>query len=353
MRKVTCSVLILMLLGCDSMPPPPPRRDAGPADGGVVVVDSGPRDAGDAGDVDAGDVDAGDVVAGDLDAGPIDAGAMDAGFDAGFDAGPDFDGGFDAGTDAEALGLDGSPFDGSLADPCTLIAPGTVCAGSCPAGRTCLENGCGERRCYAAGSPCATASDCPAGSGCTMGACVNPAPGSCTDSRDCPLGFSCDAGACVDRRVRCNPDIPCPQGYYCEETFEHGVGYCFRAHSPCASASGCFYSSAACRDVVGTGTLMCHIATGPNCHTNADCPLAGEVCGAVPVSIEAECGPFGPCATVADCMTGFSCIDLWGDGIRECVPPGSTCARQTDCVAPAICAVPDTGGGARCISRPI
>lgn len=86
--------------------------DAGPPDGGGVIVDGG-ADAGarDAGSADGG-VDAGGPDAGGADAGGADAGGPDAGEDAGVDAGL-IDAGEDAGLDDAGLSLDAGPDAGS------------------------------------------------------------------------------------------------------------------------------------------------------------------------------------------------------------------------------------------------
>ena len=104
--------------------------------------------------------------------------------------------------------------------------------------------------------------------------------------------------------------------------------------------------------MTGTGRI-CHYGNGSGCRSNDDCTTAGQVCGVSPVHVDGLCGPFGPCASAADCASGYTCADLWGDGVTECVPSGGSCTRTTDCASPAICASPAEGGAPRCISRPI
>jgi len=333
-------VAALLLTACDDgTAPPAPRRDAGPGGGGsdagmdaAVVADGG--DAGDPtvdagpGSDDAGDgTDAGDFDAGDFDAGPP------------FDAGPGFDAGeFDAGELPDA----------AFPDPCSVLSPGTACTvGGCAAGERCLDNGCGEMRCFPAGHPCGNDADCPSGSTCTSGACVHPS-GGCTDSRDCPLGFSCDSGTCADRRIGCAPDQPCPHGFYCFDELVDSAPFCFRAHDPCVADTGCTFGT--CADVAGDGDRVCLISTGPTCRTNADCSMG--VCGSDPVMFEASCQAFGPCASAADCNSGFTCSDVWGDGRTECIPPGA-CTTRTDCAAGEVCGVPYMGAATACIDRPL
>lgn len=259
----------------------------------------------------------------------------------------------DAGLDGFVPGTDAELPDAAVPDPCLFVAAGTPCAadGTCAAGATCLDNGCGVTRCYASGSPCGDVADCPMGSTCEGGTCVR-ASGGCGDSRDCPAGFSCDAGACVDRRIGCNETTACPEGFLCDMSLAEGAPYCFRANTPCVADSGCLFFGA-CRDVVGTGSMVCAPRTSRDCTTNAECTAAGEVCGVHPVFFEALCRPHGPCASAADCASGASCADLWGDGVPECVPSGGTCVSQSECPVGAVCAIPFGGGAPRCISRPV
>jgi len=338
-------VAALLLTACDDGTAPAPRRDAGPGGGGSDAgMDAGVvSDGGDAGEPsdDAGEP-GDDAGPGSDDGGePVDGGD--------FDAGPDpADGGdFDAGPPTDA----GELPDASVSDPCSTIPPGTTCTpGGCGAAERCLDNGCGEMRCFPAGHPCGSPADCAAGSACTGGVCVGPSgAGSCNDSRDCPLGFSCDGGSCADRRIACSLDVICPHGFYCEQSLATSSPYCFRAHDPCVADTGCPLG-AMCRDVAGDGDSVCHIATGPGCRTNADCTMG--VCGSDPVMFEASCQAFGPCASAADCNSGFTCSDVWGDGRTECIPPGA-CTTRTDCAAGEVCGVPYMGAATACIDRPL
>lgn len=338
--------LAIAIAGCGPDRPPPIT----PIDGGRF--DAGRRDAG----TDAG------MVADAGDAGPADGGATDDAAvtgDAGMDASAPP---FDAGPRPDSGPLpDGGPRPdgGPLPDAglCSFVPPGTPCTttASCPSGHACLDNGCGDRRCYPAGRPCGSPSDCPSGSACTAGFCGRAS--GCGDSRDCPAGFSCDAGSCVDRRVACGgPGQDCPHGFICDSDLTLGLGFCVRAYTRCASDAACPLGGQ-CRDVVGDGRDICHWAGGPACQNNADCPVIGEVCGVHPIRVDALCGRLGPCADDMDCASGYTCADLWGDGVRECVPGGGSCARTTDCTAPAVCGtmIDDTGAitPPQCITRPL
>lgn len=324
MRRAIAALLFAsMLPACDGdppppPPPPPPRRDAGGIDAGTF--DSGV----------------------DRDGGMMDAGRMDAG--------PRTDGG--TGIDTGIIfvdsgpGSDSGPRDSGAIDYCAMVPAGTPCP--CSAGEICLDNGCGAMRCYPAGNPCSGASDCHASSSCVGGHCAGPSPGMCNDSRDCPAGYSCDSNTCVDRRVACTDVDGCPQGFACDLSLAEGAPYCFRVSQPCAAATGCLFG-AQCRDVAGTGQSICHYSSGPSCQLNGDCPVIGEVCGVDPIRLDAACQAYGPCASASDCMSGWTCTDLWGDGVTECVPPGGSCTQQSDCPAGQVCAIPFAGGPPSCI----
>lgn len=321
--------VLLALAGCDdSSPPPIPQVDAGPRDAGRrdAGADTGvpPADAGDAAMTDDGGSDGGE---------PRDGGSPAA------DAGLRPDGGRDAGDPPE---LDGGPvpeFDGGPPpDPCDFVLPGPTCTpGGCPAGEVCLDNGCGETRCYPAGHPCGSDDDCPSTSSCQDGVCASSG-GGCADSRDCPVGFACESGSCVDRRMRCGPGLACPHGFVCDSDSSRGAPLCVRAYTFCSSDEGCPLFGQ-CRDVLRDGSRICHWSGGPMCQNNDDCPVIGEVCGVHPIYVNARCGPLGPCLSDDDCASGYRCADLWGDGIRECVPPGGSCTRTADCTPPGVCGV--------------
>jgi len=257
--------------------------------------------------------------------------------------GPVVDGGMptDGGMDAA---VDGSSPDGGtgcteidMADPC----PAT---GSCPLGTACLSNSCGIDRCLPAGHSCTTLDDCPAGSSCVGSpfgsVCARPG-GGCADSRDCRLGFACVAGVCSDRRIPCDPFAACPAGYAC--LFNPGEpSFCLSIHLRCTNDGACG-PGGVCADVDGDGQTEC--TTPESCTVNSDCG-AGLVCGATP---RGTCGEFGPCTSAADCPATFACQDLWGDGVKTCVPPGGTCTTTADCSGTSVCAVSLGGDPPACI----
>ncbi|MCZ7686012.1 MAG: hypothetical protein M5U28_47540 [Sandaracinaceae bacterium] len=135
-----------------------------------------------------------------------------------------------------------------------------------------------------------------------------------------------------------------------------GVPFCVRAYTRCSSDAACPLFGQ-CRDVLGTGMNICHWAGGTACQNNADCPVIGEVCGVHPIRVDSLCGRLGPCTADGDCASGDTCADLWGDGVRECVPAGGSCARTTDCAPPGVCAamIDDTLTitPPQCITRPL
>ena len=316
---------------------------------GIPTDASVRRDASgmDAASIDAGDPDAGDVDADtDADAARDDAGAPDAqGVDADFE-----DATVDASEPDAFIELpDGGPcfFADGGRDFCACDAPIDCSTTPCAAGFACIAGACGMR-CVAAGGRCGDDTDCPDGSTCTAGACAR-AGGGCSDSRDCPTGYACESGACRDRRLRCGglPGEQCPHGFRCISSGV-GVPLCTRVTRPCATSAGCGINEI-CSDVDGDGDAEC-IARGA-CDENADCP-ARQTCEFDTDRYNAGCGGHGPCRTAADCPTGSSCVDLWGDGIRECVEAGGSCARTSECPGTSVCGSPLGGGAPRCVDRP-
>lgn len=269
-----------------------------------------------------------------------------AGGDGGMDAGPIPDGGAlpEAGPDGFVIVLpDGDipipdgffSFD-ALPDPDEDSGVGRTCTvGSCPAGTLCLGDGAGGSTCQPSGHPCGSGADCPGGSTCLpSGVCDHGAPLSCGDSRDCPLGYACEGGSCANRRIACDMDVQlCPYGFYCLFPSYTAVGFCQKNTHRCDSDAACL-GSWECVDATGSSTLQCMPAAG--CDTNAACSGDTPVCEVSPRG-NAGCGDRGPCASAADCDTGLECVDLWGDGLSECVPAGGSCGSVTDCAGPQIC----------------
>lgn len=342
--RLSLRVALALAAGCGTPVPPVPMLDAARVD---AAIDSGLDSRLDSGLDGAIDASADAPAARDtgplaLDAPPDDAPTTS-------DARPDDDAG---------LALDdGGPcfFPDGGYDSCACDPPGPVCGagGACPSGLVCVDGACGMR-CVAPGAPCGDDGDCPAGGTCSPSgagsACTRATPG-CTDSRECPLGFACESGTCRDRRIGCSRiegEADCPLGYRCLSSGA-GVPFCVRVTRPCGSSSGCRTSSEICRDVDGDGDGEC-LPMGA-CDANSDCG-AQQTCEFRVIEFVAACGTHGTCRDESQCPTGASCIDLWGDGVQECVEPGGRCARTADCPGRGLCATPLGGGPPTCLERP-
>ncbi len=322
--------LSLSLAGCPADPPPSEapdayrvRRDAGPEpEDGFAPMDALSEDDGAIERPDA-------PLA--RDASGRDAFAPDVFFD--FDAGPCWDYEADSGLGA-----------------CACMSLGPDCSTeACPSAMACVDDGCG-RHCKPTGLRCGVGTDCPSGATCEAGRCVR-ASASCASSTDCPAGFSCDAGVCVDRRIGCTAsdfDTTCPYNFVC--SVRDGAPYCVRAMPRCVSDANCG-PGATCTDVEGDGAKEC-VRDGL-CRSNAQCVGEPGPCGTEPSRLSHECLAQGLCQTAADCPGGRACVDLWGDGQKECVEPGGSCARQSDCPEGQLCASPYEGGPPRCLDEPL
>lgn len=325
------------LAGCPTQPPEElpdayrVRRDAGPGEGdGAVAMDGAvePQD----GAVVGPDGESLDAPI-ERDAGGRDAFALDAHFD--FDTGPCWDFTADSGLGA-----------------CDCLSLGPDCSTeACPSGMRCVDDGCGQH-CKPSGATCATSADCPSGSTCDAGGRCVRTDASCASSMDCPPGFSCDAGSCADRRIGCTAsdfDRTCPYNFVC--SVWDGAPYCVRAMPRCVSDANCG-PGASCVDVEGDGAKEC-VRAGL-CASNAICAGMDGTCGTEPSRLSHECLPLGLCRVTADCPSGHECVDLWGDGQRECVEAGGSCASQADCPEGQLCGSPYEGGGPpRCLDEPL
>jgi hypothetical protein len=351
---------VLLFTGCSDAnhpPPPPPARDLGEdaaRDGGDVdgdvLLDGGmdaealsdghiPSMDGEAPLADgAPSTDATLFLDGFL---PIDAASLD-------DAGP-----VDANVgDAQSAFPDLGPRT-CTADPCSCPPVAYPCGAgeTCPLGTTCVATGCGTAEyCLRGGAHCIDGSDCPVGSLCTFVAvgqnvCVGPS-GSCADSRECPDGFACEgvgaARACVDRRVFCDPTHLCPHGYACRRG-DGVTSFCAPVHLRCANPRAC--EGRQCVDLDGDSVKECAYA---GCASHTEC-TGGQLCSFDPAGPYMACGSFGVCSTTADCGAGFTCIDVWGDGVSQCELEGSTCAAGT-CPAGQLCGSLASGGVAQCLT---
>ncbi|GAB4197205.1 MAG: hypothetical protein OHK0013_05130 [Sandaracinaceae bacterium] len=287
-----------------------------------------------------------------------DVGADDGGLDAGLDAPPvarpDAFGPPDAGLGENDAGPCGAVDEDAALDRCACLDLGADCSTTaCPPGLACVEDGCGQH-CQPSGAACADGADCPAGSSCAStpvgGLCIPSAPG-CASSRDCPAGFSCDAGTCVDRRIGCTAadfELTCPYNFVCETTL--GAPFCVRGMPRCSSDAGCRLGQR-CIDVEGDGAREC--VGGGLCDALADCAGMDGSCGVEPSRLSFECVPAGLCEHDADCVGGRRCLDLWGDGQGECVLAGGSCETQADCPEGELCASPYEGGPPRCLDVPL
>ncbi|MEZ4286583.1 MAG: hypothetical protein R3A47_00170 [Polyangiales bacterium] len=201
--------------------------------------------------------------------------------------------------------------------------------------------------CVQIGNPCSTSDDCHPDSVCEpdrhdeldppLGAC-RPSWESgetyCNDSRDCGIASACESDSCVPRWIQASAPGGCPHGYINAA----GVA-CIHVWVPCSTDAAADPLGQSCVDVDGDGDLeMVGDLNGEPC-TNAACPNAGEVCQATIDPSVAECGRFGLCKDESDCADGDRCLDLWGDGEKECVPPTGSCLSNADCGAGQVCAV--------------
>jgi hypothetical protein len=313
-RATTLALLAVTLVACgdDTAPPPPVDsgvRDSDPVDDTGVPTDSStPMDAGDVGPADS-------------------TPPTDGTTDAPMDTGPSC----------------------MATDRCTCLPEGISCEGGCPAGTTCLENGCGSMFCFAAGGRCNSDADCPATSTCQPtddgDACIRSSAG-CADSRECPVGFACEGGSCVDRRVPCVLNSDCPWGYACGNVGSPAVGsFCEYIARDCVDLDSCF-GLGVCRDFDGDGENECGGNSAPSECPRSDVCSGNDVCGTDPSSLRASCGDYGPCQST--CNSGFTCVDAWGDGQGECVPTGGSCTTNADCPEQQVCAPPNGGGAPAC-----
>ena len=233
----------------------------------------------------------------------------------------------------------------------------------CSVGSVCIESGCDDlegapiKRCaFAGGGACHTTEDCPPERECMEvpdegNRCVKTTPG-CAMRFDCALGFTCENGSCVDRRVPCDFDVDCPKNHTCL-----GVGtstFCVRIQVDCLEEFNCIGLAPRCEDIDGDGNKECAGVVDPNeaspsACVNAQCTEVGApVCETASVGSETRCGQYGLCLDDGDCAVGFTCVGLWPDGRKECVPSGGSCSSFADCPVREVCAAPREGGAASC-----
>ena len=233
----------------------------------------------------------------------------------------------------------------------------------CAVGSVCIESGCDElggdpiKTCvFAGGGACNTTADCPPERECMEvpeegNRCVKTTPG-CATRFDCLQGFACENGSCVDRRVPCDFDADCPMNHTC-----FGVGFsrfCVRVHVDCLEEFDCVGHAPRCEDIDGVGNKECAGVLDPNepspsACVNAQCSdPAAPVCEVSSVGSTTVCGQYGLCVDDDDCAAGFTCVGLWADGRKECVPSGGSCASFGDCPIRQVCASPREGGPPSC-----
>jgi hypothetical protein len=230
-------------------------------------------------------------------------------------------------------------------------------------GYVCVPSGCEThqgapiKQCQPLhGGSCGSVAECPNDIdyecipvGASSPRCVRVTPGctGATESYDCPLGFSCQAGGCVDRRVPCDSYLDCPKSHVCK--IGQTSSFCARVFQTCHQDGDCDGSS--CADVDGDGTEECvgQLEGTSNPCTNSACASSSApVCEAGVNGTTASCGQYGLCRTNNDCDTRFSCVGLWQDGRKECVPTGGSCSQVTECPLRQVCAAPRTGGPPSC-----
>lgn len=234
--------------------------------------------------------------------------------------------------------------------------------GDCTVGSLCIESGCSFdgapiKHCmFAGGGACDTTADCPSGRECMEvpfegDRCVKTTPG-CATSFDCVPGFVCESGSCVDRRVPCDFDEDCPKNHVCFGSLTST--FCVRIQRDCAENFDCAGLAPSCEDIDGDGSKECAGVFDPNspaplaCVSSACTDPSAPVCEAAGVGSTTECGQYGLCLDDGDCATGFSCVGLWPDGRKECVPSGGSCSSFADCPIRQVCAAPREGGLPSC-----
>lgn len=248
---------------------------------------------------------------------------------------------------------------------CASCPSERLCDGTddCSVGFVCIESGCDSldgvpiKHCvFGGGGACSTTADCPPERECMEVSdegmrCIKTTPG-CTTRFDCVPGFSCENGACIDRRVPCDVDGDCPKNHLCFGAI--ASEFCVRIQMDCAEDFDCFGLAPFCADIDGDGNKECAGVFDPNAPSleaclNASCvDDAAPVCEAGAFSSTSECGQYGPCLSTDDCAAGSSCVGLWPDGRKECVPSGGSCSSFTDCPVRQVCASPREGGPPSC-----
>lgn len=311
---------------------------------GETAVPTLPADAGRDAFVDRdGGADAGDA-------------SLDGGTDASFpDAGPDGGGPDGGGPDGGGSWCNTSALCPACPDMDALCDEDNPCA----TGEVCLSTGCDElSRCFfAGGGACRDNDDCgdPAYE-CNLSIerCLRIEPG-CVDSTDCVAGFACESNLCVDRRVPCESGVDCPHGFTCFFA-SPDQRFCRRITRPCNDNLDCLVLGVPCGDADGDGVKECMPSLMPNTPDAVSCDKTqctedvAPVCESEVQGTGASCGRFGPCLTADDCVLGFECRDLWGDGRAECVLSVGSCVDSSECGTRNVCASPRPSGPPACVA---
>jgi hypothetical protein len=276
------------------------------------------------------------------------------------------------GGDGGASGTGGTAGAGGSQVPCTTSLLCVSCPSEgfcetnddCFVGSVCIESGCDSlegspiKQCvFAGGGACTSSAMCAEGRDCVDVPeegmrCVKTTPG-CDTSFDCVLGFSCEGGSCVDRRVPCIQDVDCPKNHTCSGATNSGL--CLRIQRDCLFEFDCTDVAPRCEDIDGDGNKECAGVFDPNqpspvACVNSDCTDgSAPVCEAAGAGSSTQCGQYGLCLDDGDCAAGFSCVGLWPDGRKECVPSGGSCSSNpTGCPVQQVCASPREGGAPSC-----
>jgi hypothetical protein len=301
--------------------------------------------------------------------------------DAGRDAAIDRDGGADGGADGGDGSVDDGGTDASIPDggpdggdpdgggpwcntsPLCPACPDmdALCDedNPCATGEACLTTGCDDlSRCFViGGGACGDNDDCgnPAyACNQSIGRCLRAEPG-CDDSNDCVAGFACESNTCVDRRVPCDRGADCPHGFTCFFA-SPDQRFCRRITRPCNDDLDCLVLGVPCGDADGDGRKECMPSLMPNTPDAVSCDKTqcteepAPVCESEVQGTGATCGRFGPCLTADDCVQGFVCRDLWGDGRAECVLSVGSCVDSSDCGTRNVCASPRPSGSPACVA---
>ena len=265
----------------------------------------------------------------------------------------------DSGAVSDA-GVDGSPDDSSIAlpktdaqvinpDPCGAAENIDRCATGCDEGFHCVPDLCDGSACVP-GRPCQDGSDCPSG------VCIsqNDREGicqaeleTCGSSKGCPLGFWCEEGSCIDRRVPCSITFfGCPRGFMCTVVSFSGRSFCVPNHVRCMRSEQCELGMD-CIDIDGDGKREC--APPGVCTSNSDCEGLNEGCSVNPSISLSECSMDGPCGN-GECSEQRECVDITGgEAAPHCIVREGECRVNSECPTQQICASPSIDERPRCL----